>query len=188
MLVGQEAGGHPGMEEVSGHILWAKAVEELDVPIVAAGGIVDGKSMYSAMSLGVDAVLMGTRFLASDEVNAPQAYKEALMHLPENGTVLTMRSIRNAMRVANNEFAQVILEKEKEGATLEELMPYISGKRSYDAMQEGRFDEAQLSVGQGVGRLNKILPAGEIVQEIMTDFQATHDKMVKLIGSESKVL
>ena len=188
VLVGQEAGGHPGMEEVSGHILWAKAVEELDVPIVAAGGIVDGKSMYSAMSLGVDAVLMGTRFLASDEVNAPQAYKEALMHLPENGTVLTMRSIRNAMRVANNEFAQVILQKEKEGATLKELMPYISGKRSYDAMQEGRFDEAQLSVGQGVGRLDKILPAGEIVQEIMTDFQATHEKMVKLVGSENTVL
>ena len=125
VLVGQEGGGHPGMDEVSGHILWAKAAEELTVPVIAAGGIVDGKSMYSAMSLGVDGVLMGTRFLATDEINAPQSYKEALMHLPENGTVLTMRSIRNAMRVANNPFAQKILAKEKEGATLEDLMPLI---------------------------------------------------------------
>lgn len=188
VLVGQEGGGHPGMDEVSGHILWAKAVEELSVPVIAAGGIVDGKSMYSAMSLGVDGVLMGTRFLATDEINAPQSYKEALMHLPENGTVLTMRSIRNAMRVANNPFAQTILEKEKEGATLEELMPYISGKRSYDAMQAGKFDEAQLSVGQGVGRIDKILPAQEVVKEVVEDFYKAHERMVGLVNNEGVIL
>ncbi len=70
VMIGGEAGGHPGSEQVAGHILWAKAVEELDVPVIASGGIVDGKSMYSAMSLGVDGVLMGTRFLATPEVNA----------------------------------------------------------------------------------------------------------------------
>lgn len=188
VLVGQEGGGHPGMDEVSGHILWAKAAEELTVPVIAAGGIVDGKSMYSAMSLGVDGVLMGTRFLATDEINAPQSYKEALMHLPENGTVLTMRSIRNAMRVANNPFAQEILAKEKEGATLEELMPLISGKRSYDAMQAGKFDEAQLSVGQGVGRMTKILPAQEVVREVVEDFYKTHEMMNALVKNESIVL
>lgn len=188
VLVGQEGGGHPGMDEVSGHILWAKAAEQLTVPVIAAGGIVDGKSMYSAMSLGVDGVLMGTRFLATDEVNAPQEYKEALMHLPENGTVLTMRSIRNAMRVANNPFAQEILAKENEGATLEELMPLISGRRSYDAMQAGKFDEAQLSVGQGVGRMDKILPAQEVVKEVIEDFYKTHEKMNRLVQNESTVL
>lgn len=188
VMVGQEGGGHPGMDEVSGHILWAKAVEELDVPVIAAGGIVDGKSMYSAMSLGAHGVLMGTRFLATNEINAPEVYKEALMHLPENGTVLTMKSIKNAMRVANNEFAQKILQKEAEGATLEELMPYISGKRSYDAMQAGQLDQAQLSVGQGVGRMHEIMPARKVVEEIVEDFYQTHDQMTKFVTNEKYVL
>ena len=177
VMIGAEGGGHPGSDQVSGHILWAKAVEELDVPVIASGGIVDGKSMYSAMSLGVDGVLMGTRFLATPEVNASDAYREALLTVPENGTVLTMKSLNNAMRVVNNPFAQKILEKEAEGATLEELMPLISGIRSYKKMKEGKYDEAQLSVGQGVGRINEIKPAREIIAEIVNDFYVTHNYM-----------
>lgn len=182
VLVGQEGGGHPGLDEVSGHILWAKAAKELTVPVIAAGGIMDGKDIYSALSLGVDGVLMGTRFLATPEVNTSDAYRQALLNIPEYGTVLTMKSLRNAMRVANNSFAQLILEKEAEGASLEELMPYISGKRSYDAMVEGRLDEAQLSVGQGVGRLEGIKPAGEIVGDLVEEFYDAHQRMVDLVS------
>lgn len=115
-IIGAEGGGHPGPDQVSGHILWAKAAEELSVPVLAAGGIVDGKSMYSAMSLGVDGVLMATRFLASKEINAPDSYKQLATQVPENGTVLTMKSLRNAMRVVNNKHAQKIIEAEKNGA------------------------------------------------------------------------
>lgn len=181
VMVGTEGGGHPGSEQVAGHILWAKAREELDVPVIASGGIVDGKSMYSAMSLGVDGVLMGTRFLATPEVNASDAYREALLTIPENGTVLTMKSLNNAMRVANNPFAQKILQKEAEGATLEELMPLISGIRSFKKMKEGKYDEAQLSVGQGIGRVHEILPAQKIVEDIMAEFYETHEYMNRLL-------
>lgn len=184
VLIGGEAGGHPGTEQVSGHILWAKAVEELDVPVIASGGIVDGKSMYSAMSLGVDGVLMGTRFLATPEINASDVYRDALLSIPENGTVLTMKSLNNAMRVVNNPYAQKILKKEEEGATLEELMPFISGRRSFEKMKEGKFDEAQLSVGQGVGRLDQILPAAEIVAEVMEDFYKSHNYMNELFDDK----
>ena len=187
-LVGAEGGGHPGSDQVSGQILWAKAAEELDVPVIAAGGIVDGKSMYSAMSLGVDGVLMGTRFLATPEVNASDAYRQALLQLPENGTVLTMQSLKNAMRVANNAFAQRILAKEAEGATLEELMPLISGRRSYEKMKEGKYDEAQLSVGQGVGRVTKILPAKEVMEELVEDFYKTHEMMNRLVKDRTMIL
>lgn len=185
VMLGGEAGGHPGSEQVAGHILWAKAVEELDVPVIASGGIVDGKSMYSAMSLGVDGVLMGTRFLATPEVNASDAYREALLTIPENGTVLTMQSLNNAMRVANNPFAQRILKKEAEGATLKELMPLISGIRSYEKMKEGKYNEAQLSVGQGIGRVDEIKPAGEIVEEIVEVFYETHNYMNRLVKTKS---
>ena len=185
VLVGTEGGGHPGSDQVAGQILWAKAVEELDVPVIASGGIVDGKSMYSAMSLGVDGVLMGTRFLATPEVNASEAYRQALLTVPENGTVLTMKSLNNAMRVANNPFAQKILAKEAEGATLEELMPLISGIRSYEKMKEGKYNEAQLSVGQGIGRVDEIKPAGEIVEEIVEGFYETHNYMNRLVKTKS---
>lgn len=185
VLVGTEGGGHPGSDQVAGQILWAKAVEELEVPVIASGGIVDGKSMYAAMSLGVDGVLMGTRFLATPEINASEAYRQALLTVPENGTVLTMKSLNNAMRVANNPFAQKILAKEAEGATLEELMPLISGIRSFEKMKEGKYDEAQLSVGQGIGRVHEITPAREIVEQIIDDFYETHEYMNALVNNLS---
>lgn len=180
-MIGMEAGGHPGMEQVAGSILWAKAAEELDVPVLAGGGIVDGKSFYAAMALGVDGVLVSTRFLATPEVNASEEYRQALLQVPENGTVLTMKSLKNAMRVANNAFAQEILAAEAQGATLKELMPLISGRRSYQAMIEGRLDEGQMSMGQGVGRIHEIKPAAQIVEDFVSEFRACHQAMSRLI-------
>ena len=180
-IIGAEGGGHPGPDQVSGHILWAKAAEELSVPVLAAGGIVDGKSMYSAMSLGVDGVLMATRFLASKEINAPDSYKQLATQVPENGTVLTMKSLRNAMRVVNNKHAQKIIEAEKNGATLKELMPLISGRANITALQEERYDDAQMSVGQGIGRVTEVKAARDIVKEVMEDFYKTHDYMNQLL-------
>ena len=137
--------------------------------------------MYAAMSLGVDGVLMATRFLASEEVVAPREYKELAITLPETATILTMKSLKNAMRVVRNKQAERILEAERNGATIKELMPLISGKASNIAMMEGRFDDAQLSVGQGIGRVREIKPAGEIVQEVMEDFYKTHEYMTELV-------
>ncbi|WP_282919841.1 NAD(P)H-dependent flavin oxidoreductase [Ignavigranum ruoffiae] len=181
-MIGMEAGGHPGMEQVAGSILWAKAAEELEVPVLAGGGIVDGKSFYAAMALGVDGVLVSTRFLATPEVNASEAYRQALLQVPENGTVLTMKSLKNAMRVANKAFAQKILVAEAEGATLKDLMPLISGRRSYEAMIEGRLDEGQMSMGQGVGRIHDIKPAGQIIEEFISEFRTCHQAMAQLIN------
>lgn len=143
-VIGMEWGGHPGSSQVAGQILWAKAAEELSVPVLAGGGIVDGKGIYAALALGVDGVLMSTRFAATPEVNASDAYREAVLSVPEYGTVLTMTSLNNAMRVANNARAQEILKAEAEGATIKELMPLISGKSNFEAMMAGRLHEAQL--------------------------------------------
>ena len=92
-----------------------------------------------------------------------------------------MKSLKNAMRVVRNKQAERILEAERNGATIKELMPLISGKASNIAMMEGRFDDAQLSVGQGIGRVREIKPAGEIVQEVMEDFYKTHEYMTALV-------
>ena len=128
---------------------------------------------------------LGCSLDATPEINASEAYRQALLTVPENGTVLTMKSLNNAMRVANNPFAQKILAKEAEGATLEELMPLISGIRSFEKMKEGKYDEAQLSVGQGIGRVHEITPAREIVEQIIDDFYETHEYMNALVNNLS---
>ncbi len=183
-MVGAEGGGHPGMDLVSGHVLWAEAVDALDVPVLAAGGIVDGRDIYSAMSLGVDGVLLSTRFLATSEMNKSKEFEEVLLSVPTNGTVLTMKSIRNAMRVANNDYAKKIIEMEKSGATLEELLPVISGRKSYEAVMAGKFQEAQLSMGQGIGRIHKFETIPELFQQFKADYQATEQKMSVLSWEE----
>lgn len=181
-VIGMEGGGHPGSSQVAGQILWAKAAEELSVPVLAGGGIVDGKGIYAALALGVDGVLMSTRFAATPEVNASDAYREAVLSVPEYGTVLTMISLNNAMRVANNTRAQEILKAEAEGATIKELMPLISGKSNFEAMMAGRLHEAQLSVGQGIGRIDKIQTVSEIFEEIKQDFLNVHHRMNVLLS------
>lgn len=181
-VIGMEGGGHPGSSQVAGQILWAKAAEELSVPVLAGGGIVDGKGIYAALALGVDGVLMSTRFAATPEINASDAYREAVLSVPEYGTVLTMTSLNNAMRVANNARAQEILKAEAEGATIKELMPLISGKSNFEAMMGGRLDEAQLSVGQGIGRIDKIQTVSEIFEEIKQDFLHVHQRMNVLLS------
>lgn len=176
-VIGMEGGGHPGSAQVAGQILWSKAAEILDVPVLAGGGIIDGKSIYAALALGVDGVLMSTRFLATPEVNASQEYRQAILGVPEFGTVLTMTSLNNAMRVANNQQAQRIMKAEAEGATIKELMPLISGKSSFTALLEGRLDDAQLSLGQGIGRIDSIKTVEELFKEFVSDYRSVHERM-----------
>lgn len=176
-FVGAEGGGHPGVDLISGHVLWAEAVDALDVPVVAAGGMVDGRDIFSAMSLGVDGVLMGTRFLASKECNDADHWEQAIQSIPTNGTVLTMKSIRNAMRVANNEYAQKIIKMEKEGASLQELLPVISGKRNIEEIRKGNYQNAQLSVGMGVGRINSVESVESIFNSLVESYTEASKRM-----------
>lgn len=179
-FVGAEAGGHPGVDLISGHVLWAEAVDKMSVPVLAAGGISDGRDILSAMVLGVDGVLLGTRFLASKEVNDQPSFEKVIQSVPTNGTVLTMKSIRNAMRVANNSYAQKILQMEKDGATLEELLPVISGKKSNQAILEERYEDAQLSMGQGVGRIHSVKSIAEIFEDLLVEYQRAWEDTQRL--------
>lgn len=184
-VIGMEGGGHPGSSQVAGQILWAKAAEKLTVPILAGGGIVDGKSIYAAIALGADGVLMSTRFLATPEVNASHAYRQAILGVPEYGTVLTMTSLNNAMRVANNQQAKRVLKAEADGATIKELMPLISGKSNFTALLEGRLDDAQLSLGQGIGRIESIQTVKELFNEFVSDYRSVHERMTQLLTEKS---
>ncbi|MEG0255545.1 MAG: nitronate monooxygenase [Vagococcus sp.] len=176
-IVGFECGGHPGMDDVSSAILFAKASEELSIPVIGGGGICDGKSFYGAMSLGIDGVVIGTRFLLSEEVATSDIYKEKVLSFNENDTTLILRSLNNAMRVANNKQAKRIHDMEAEKASLKELLPVISGIKTYQAILNGEVDDAQLVVGQDIGRIHSVLPVSTIMEELVAGFKAQHNSM-----------
>jgi NAD(P)H-dependent flavin oxidoreductase YrpB (nitropropane dioxygenase family) len=127
---GFECGGHPGEDDVPNFILLPRAADELEIPIVASGGMADGRSLVAALALGADAINMGTRFMATQEAPCHPNVKEALLKATELDTRLVMRPLRNTERVLNNNAAQKLLEKERslgENIQIDDVLDEVSG-------------------------------------------------------------
>jgi NAD(P)H-dependent flavin oxidoreductase YrpB (nitropropane dioxygenase family) len=178
-VVGTECGGHPSMEDVTSLVLIPEVADRISIPLVAGGGFCDGRTLVAALSLGADAVLMGTRFLNTPECRIHPALKEKLIQARETDTVVIQRSIGSATRVLRNAWADTILEMESKGATLEELMPYIGGKRAEHAWVHGE-DDAAFSCGQAVGRTKESLPIKDLVAQIMSEAEETSQRILKV--------
>ena len=168
-ILGFEAAGHPGMEDVASLVRIPIAVDAVKVPVIAAGGIGDARGFVAALALGAEGVLMGTRFMASKECPIHPKIKEWLLQLGETDTMMIQRSIKNAARVVRTEYTQKILEMEEKGATLEELLPLISGERQKVAYISGDFNNATISIGQVVGLVNEIPSVREIIEGIVSE-------------------
>ncbi len=168
-ILGFEAAGHPGMEDVASLVRIPIAVDAVKVPVIAAGGIGDARGFVAALALGAEGVLMGTRFMASKECPIHPKIKEWLLQLGETDTMMIQRSIKNAERVANTDYTQKILEMEEKGATLDELLPLISGNRGKAAYISGDFNDAVISVGQVVGLVHEIPSVREIIEGIVSE-------------------
>lgn len=117
--VGYECGGHPGMDGIGTIVLANEASKTLKIPVIAGGGIVDGRGIAAALSLGAEAVIMGTRFMATEEAPISGNHKEWIKAATERSTVLAQKSIRNMVRVADNGAARKCLEMEARGGCLE---------------------------------------------------------------------
>lgn len=178
-VVGTECGGHPSMEDVTSLILIPSVAERIQVPMVAGGGFCDGKTLVVALSLGADAMLSGTRFMNTVECRLHPSYKEKLIQAREMDTVIIQRSIGSASRVLRNAWADKILKMEAGGATLEELMPYISGERTASAWINGE-EEAKLTCGQVVGRTHETLTIRDLVSQIMAEAEETRKRIAQL--------
>ncbi len=166
-IVGFECGGHPGMDDVTSMILIPRATENLDIPVIAGGGIADSRGFMAALALGAEAVVMGTRFLATKECPAHANFKEWLVEAQETDTMMIERSIRNAVRVIRNETAEKVLEMEEKGATLDELIVYISGKVNREAWMSGDLDGATIACGQNVGLIHDVKTVKEVIDDIV---------------------
>jgi len=171
---GFSAAGHPGMEDVGSIVLIPAAVDAVKIPVIAAGGIGDARGFVAALSLGAEGVLMGTRFMASQECDLHPKIKEWLLQARETDTLMIERSIKNAARVMKTEFSLSVLEIEGKGATLEELLPLISGERAKRGYISGDVNDAIIACGQVVGLIRDIPSVKEIIEGIISE--------AKLIG------
>jgi NAD(P)H-dependent flavin oxidoreductase YrpB (nitropropane dioxygenase family) len=171
-ILGMEAAGHPGQEEVGTMVRIPIACDAVKIPVVAGGGIADARGFVAALVMGADAVLMGTRFMASKECIIHNNVKDWLLTLGEMDTILIQKSIKNASRVVRNEHSEKILEMENRGASLEELMPLISGRRGQNVYATGDIGSgAAISVGQVIGLIHSIPSVKEIIDGIVAESQ-----------------
>lgn len=176
---GFEAGGHNGREETTTLCLIPLIRDTVDIPLIAAGGIGDGRAMCAVFALGAEAVQVGSRFIASNESSAHQNFKDRVVNSKEGDTILTLKQL-TPVRLIKNEFYKQVEEAEIRGASKEELAIILGRARAKKGMFEGDLREGELEVGQVSSSFKEIKPAAAIVEEIWSDFLKTRKLIADL--------
>lgn len=179
-ILGYEAAGHIGLEEVTNFVLIRRAAQILTVPVVAAGAISDAASFVAALALGAEGVLVGTAFMLAKESPADDQIKQWMLEARENETMLIQRSIRNTARVLKNPPAEKALEMEGKGATIEELIPVISGLKERELLETGNNEAGIIHCGQVVGVIDKLKTVKEIMEEMVSGAMSICDRLKAL--------
>ena len=175
-IVGFECGGHPSAEEVTSLILIPQTVDAVKIPVIGGGGFGDARGFIACLALGAEGVLMGTRFMATKECPLHQNFKRAFVEAAETTTVIAQRSIQDPIRVFRNETVEEVLEREKQGTTLEELIPLIAGATARDAWASGDVAHGMTACGQVVGLIHDIPTVKEVVDNIIKGATAILDR------------
>jgi enoyl-[acyl-carrier protein] reductase II len=176
---GFEAGGHNGREETTTLCLIPSVAEAVDVPVIAAGGIGSGKAMLAVMILGADGVQVGSRFIATPESSAHMAFKERILTAEEGDTKLTLKEI-TPVRLLNNPFYQEIQTIYEQKGTSEELAAHLGRGRAKKGMFEGDLVAGELEVGQVSAMMRVMKPAGDVVKELITEFNDLASQLKQL--------
>lgn len=167
---GFEAGGHNGREETTTFTLIPMVKEQIKIPLIAAGGVGTGRGMLAAMVLGADGVQIGSRFVASLESSAHQNFKDTVINTQDGGTELTLKELMPVRLIKNNFYNQV-QELYKKKASVAELTQLLGRARAKLGIFEGDLEEGELEIGQVAGLIHNILPAADIVKEIIEEYQ-----------------
>jgi enoyl-[acyl-carrier protein] reductase II len=176
---GFEAGGHNGREETTTMVLVPAVVKAVHIPVIAAGGVANGRQMLAAMVLGAEGVQSGTRFVLSNEASSHANFKQAVLHAAEGDTQLSIKKL-TPVRILKNKFFQQIQEAENHGADTEELKKILGRARAKKGMHEGDLDEGELEIGQVSALVSDILPAGAIVENLWMEFNEALAKPIKI--------
>lgn len=176
---GFEAGGHNGREETTTFTLIPMVKAQLQVPLIAAGGIATGRGMLAAMILGADGVQIGSRFAASTESSSHANFKKAIVDAQDGDTLVTLKELA-PVRLIKNKFFHDVMELYTKAPTVDDLKALLGRARAKKGMFEGDLEEGELEIGQIAGLINEIKPAGDILKEIISDFEKAKQDAVSL--------
>jgi len=182
VIDGFECAGHPGEDDISSLVLLPAAVDALSIPVIAAGGFVDGRGLVAALALGAEGVLMGTRFMVSQEAPMHTLVKEHLTGLSERDTMFVLRSLRNTARVIKNSVAVRVADMEARGAGIEELLPLVSGKKELELMETGNMESGLLHCGLAVGLIRDVPSVQEIIEQTISGASRIIGRLHDLAG------
>ena len=172
-VVSWENGGATGPLDIGGMVLFPSTVDAIDVPVIAGGGISDGRGVAAALALGAEGVIMGTRIMATQECPIHDNLKQAWVEAQHTDTILAMRSLHATHRVWNNAAARKVLEIEAAGGPPEEIFAAGAGALARKMYEEGDLDVGMTSVGQGVGFIHDIPTVAELFERIMKEAEET---------------
>lgn len=179
-VVGFEQGGNMGMDDVSTMVLVPRTVDSVEVPVLAGGGVADGRGLVAALALGAEGVVVGTRFMATRECNVHQKYKEWMVRSTERDTVVVQRSIRNTHRVLKNKASERVQELEASGAPLEEFFAVIKGEMGRRVMEDGELDAGMALCGLDVGLIHEMLTVREVIDGMVAEASAIGGRLSSL--------
>ncbi len=181
IAVGFEGGGHIGRDDVGTMVLVPRVVDAVGIPVLASGGIGDARGLVAALGLGAEGIEMGTRFVATQECPAHPAYQDALCRASETDTMIIERSIRRPSRTLKGPWSERILELERQGATLEGLLPLISGDVNYRAAREGDLEHGFVWAGQVVGLIDDLPTVAELIQRMVDGAETIRGRLDELL-------
>ena len=167
---GLECAGHPGEDDVGGLVLIPAACRALKIPVIASGGIADGRGMAAAMALGAEGVNMGTRFYVTQEAPVHENVKQTMVQASERDTALLYRSLKNTARVYRNAIAEQVREIEKRpGVTFEDIRPLVVGTRGRAALANGNVDDGIITAGQCIGLIDDVPTCAELITRMVAE-------------------
>lgn len=172
---GVEAGGHNGLDEITTFTLIPQLADNLDIPVIAAGGIADGRGILAAMALGAEGVQIGTRFAATVESSAHEHYKQKIIEAGDSDTVLILKKA-GLSRVLKNKFSEAAILAEAEGKTKEELITLLGKKREMNGIFLGDENEGMLEAGQGSGLIKEVISVDELMNKLITEYNLALSK------------
>jgi nitronate monooxygenase len=173
---GFECAGHPGEDDIPSLVLLPQAAEALDVPVAGCGGFSDAKSMVAALALGGEAIVMGTRFMATQEAGIHQNVKEKMTEADELSTNLMFRTMHNTARVFKNSISDQVVEIESTGsATFEDVKDLVAGQRGRVVFEEGDLEHGIWSAGISVARVKDVPTCKEMVERLVSEAEEIID-------------
>lgn len=166
---GFECAGHPGEQDVGGLVLFPAAAQALTIPVVASGGIADGRGLAAALALGCEGINMGTRFMVTREAPIHEGIKQKVVEMDENQTRLIFRSYKNTARVYRNVVADEVASIEAAGGEFGQVHHLVSGANQEKAWSTGDIDAGMVTVGMSGGLINDIPSCEELVRNVVGD-------------------